>query len=166
MSVEKQVDGDTRQTADQYLTFILADEEYGVDILEVQEIKGWIEATRVPNTRDYVRGVINLRGAVVPIVDLRRRFGLEPVEAGPTTVIIVMRLDVAGHERTMGFVADAVSDIYDVDVEAVKPSEELSCAIDTNVIRGFVTIEQKMIILLNMTRLVEEVVEETADVAA
>src|SRR6266436_7035883 len=79
--------------SEQYLTFMLAGEEYGVDILRVQEIKGWDKVTRIPHTPDYVLGVINLRGAVVPILDLRRRFGLETIAFGPTTVVIVASHD-------------------------------------------------------------------------
>src|ERR1700724_4802579 len=79
-------------TSEQYLTFLLAGEEYGVDILRVQEIKGWDKVTRIPHTPDYVLGVINLRGAVVPILDLRRRFGLETIAFGPTTVVIIVRV--------------------------------------------------------------------------
>ncbi len=91
-------DKSAAETSEQYLTFMLAGEEYGVDILRVQEIKGWDKVTRIPHTPDYVLGVINLRGAVVPILDLRRRFGLETIEFGPTTVVIVVRVG-GGHER-------------------------------------------------------------------
>src|SRR5271169_73812 len=110
---------------EQYLTFLLAGEEYGVDILRVQEIKGWDKVTRIPHTPDYVLGVINLRGAVVPIVDLRRRFGLETIEFGPTTVIIVMRVAGARHERTVGVVVDAVSEVYNVDPADMKPPPDV-----------------------------------------
>src|SRR5580698_3872046 len=96
------------ETSEQYLTFMLAGEEYGVDILRVQEIKGWDKVTRIPHTPDYVLGVINLRGAVVPILDLRRRFGLETVEFGPTTVVIVVRVMNGLTERTVAVVVDAV----------------------------------------------------------
>src|SRR5450631_4386651 len=88
-------------SGDQYLTFMLAGEEYGVDILRVQEIKGWDRVTRIPHTPDYVLGVINLRGAVVPIIDLRLRFGLEEIKFGPTTVVIVVRVAGDRDERTV-----------------------------------------------------------------
>src|ERR1700689_1268677 len=103
MSTAKATAGADRSAADsseQYLTFMLAGEEYGVDILRVQEIKGWDKVTRMPHTPDYVLGVINLRGAVVPILDLRRRFGLEMIDFGPTTVVIVVRASGGGDERT------------------------------------------------------------------
>ena len=85
----------------QYLTFVLAGEEYGVDILRVQEIKGWDSATPIPNTPDYIRGVINLRGTIVPIVDLRRRFELPPADYGPTTVVIVLKVQSADRMRIL-----------------------------------------------------------------
>ena len=100
-------DRSAAETSEQYLTFMLAGEEYGVDILRVQEIKGWDKVTRIPHTPAYVLGVINLRGAVVPILDLRRRFGLETIDFGPTTVVIVVRASGGGDERTVGVVVDA-----------------------------------------------------------
>jgi chemotaxis signal transduction protein/anti-anti-sigma regulatory factor len=109
MSTAKTTAGADKSAAgnrEQYLTFMLAGEEYGVDILRVQEIKGWDKVTRIPHTPDYVLGVINLRGAVVPILDLRRRFGLESIAFGPTTVVIVMRVVSGPDERTVGVVVD------------------------------------------------------------
>src|SRR5580658_5602491 len=100
---------------EQYLTFMLAGEEYGVDILRVQEIKGWDKVTRIPHTAKFVLGVINLRGAVVPILDLRCRFGLGSSDFGPTTVVIVVRAMTRSGERTVGMVVDAVSEVYHVD---------------------------------------------------
>jgi len=118
-------DKSATKTSEQYLTFMLAGEEYGVDILRVQEIKGWDKVTRIPHSPDYVLGVINLRGAVVPIVDLRRRFGLETIEFGPTTVIIVMRVAGARNERTVGVVVDAVSEVLHVPAHTLRPAPEL-----------------------------------------
>ena len=88
---QAQVNGDAGDAAGQYLTFLLAGEEYGLEILRVQEIKGWDSATPIPNTPDHVLGVLNLRGAVVPIIDLRKRFNLDSIPYGPTTVVIVVR---------------------------------------------------------------------------
>src|ERR1700732_1218106 len=115
------VDKSAGESSEQYLTFLLAGEEYGVDILRVQEIKGWDKVTRIPHTPDYVLGVINLRGAVVPILDLRRRFGLETIAFGPTTVVIVVRVMSGRDERTVGVVVDAVSEVYNVDAAGTKP---------------------------------------------
>jgi len=139
--------------ADQYLTFILADEEYGVDILRVQEIKGWNGATPIPNTPDYIMGVINLRGTIVPIIDLRRRFGMEPMEFGPMTVVIVLRVQGEERERTMGIVVDAVSEVYNVKPDEMKPPPDLGDAMETQFIQGMATVDEKMVILLNIDRL-------------
>jgi len=143
----------TESGADQYLTFILADEEYGVDILRVQEIKGWNGVTPIPNTPDYIMGVINLRGTIVPIIDLRRRFGMESVEFGPMTVVIVLRVQSEERERTMGIVVDAVSEVYNVKPDEMKPPPDLGDAIETQFIQGMATVDEKMVILLNIDRL-------------
>ena len=92
----------TEDAGGQYLTFMLAGEEYGVEILKVQEIKGWDTVTPIPNTPDHVLGVLNLRGAVVPIIDLRTRFTLEQIDYGPTTVVIVVKVANEDQERTVG----------------------------------------------------------------
>jgi purine-binding chemotaxis protein CheW len=141
-------------TSEQYLTFMLAGEEYGVDILRVQEIKGWDKVTRIPHTPDYVLGVINLRGAVVPILDLRRRFGLETIEFGPTTVVIVVRVMSGPAERTVGVVVDAVSEVYNVDAADTKPPPDVCGGVDTIFVKALATIEEKMLILLDIDRLI------------
>ena len=139
--------------ADQYLTFLLEGEEYGVDILRVQEIRGWERTTPIPNTPDYVQGVINLRGTIVPIIDLRRRFGLPPREHGPTTVVVVLRVESEERERTMGIVVDAVSDVYNLPEEEVAPPPDLGSAISIDFVRGLATVEGKMVIVLDIDRL-------------
>ncbi len=141
--------------SDQYLTFILAGEEYGVNILRVQEIKGWNGVTEIPNTPDYVRGVVNLRGTIVPIIDLRRCFRIETVEYDKTTVVIMLK--VMGHhgQQTMGFVVDAVSDVYDVSAEQRRPAPEFGTAAQAGFVTGLATVADKMIILLDIDRLVE-----------
>jgi purine-binding chemotaxis protein CheW len=141
-------------SSDQYLTFMLAGEEYGVDILRVQEIKGWDKVTRIPHTPDYVLGVINLRGAVVPILDLRRRFGLETIAFGPTTVVIVVRVMSGRDERTVGVVVDAVSEVYNVDAADTKPPPDVCGSVDTVFVKALATIEEKMLILLDIDRLI------------
>jgi purine-binding chemotaxis protein CheW len=160
-------DKSTTEASEQYLTFMLAGEEYGVDILRVQEIKGWDKVTRIPHSPDYVLGVINLRGAVVPIVDLRRRFGLETIEFGPTTVIIVMRAAGARSERTVGVVVDAVSEVYNVDPAETKPPPDVCGGVDTVFVKALATIEEKMLILLDIDRLIgNSIADETATAAA
>ncbi len=139
----------------QYLTFILAGEEYGVDILRVQEIRGWEEATEIPNTPDYVKGVVNLRGTIVPIVDLRFRFELEQVEYSAITVVIVMKVYGKAGERTMGFVVDAVSEVYNVNSEQQKPPPDFGCAVKTEFVKGLATVDEKMLILLDIDHVVD-----------
>ncbi len=134
------------------LTFFLAGEEYGVDILRVQEIKGWDSVTNIPNTPEYIRGVINIRGSIVPIIDMRLRFNLEKKEYDATTVVIV--LNVKGKsgktDRTMGVVVDAVSDVYNIPIDDVKASPDFGTAVDTEFVTGLATIDQKMIIVLDI----------------
>jgi purine-binding chemotaxis protein CheW len=140
---------------DQFLTFMLAGEEYGVDILRVQEIKGWDSVTPIPNTPDYIRGVINLRGTIVPIIDLRRRFHLEAVEYGPMTVVIVLKVEnpETGKSRIMGLVVDAVSDVYNVPDEAIKAAPDFGSVVDVNFVKGLATLENAMVIVLDIDRL-------------
>src|SRR5512144_1124032 len=104
----------------QFLTFKLAGEEYGVGILSVQEIRGWSAVTAIPHSPPWVLGVIDLRGVVVPVIDLRRRFELAPATFGPSTVVIVIRVATGGEERTVGLVVDAVSEVYDIDPSAFR----------------------------------------------
>ncbi len=139
---------------DQYLTFMLADEEYGVDILRVQEIKGWDGVTPMPNMPDYILGVINLRGTVVPIIDLRKAFELESVPFDKTTVVIVVRVSNGEQgERTMGIVVDAVSEVHNIAKADLKPSPDFGGACDTESITGLVTQDDKMIIMLDIDHL-------------
>ncbi len=144
---------DQRTDIEQYLTFILDDEEYGVDILRVQEIKGWDSATAIPNTPPYVRGVINLRGTIVPIIDLRLRFALEEKEYGKSTVVIVLQVRTGDRLRIMGVVVDAVSDVYDLNGDEVKEPPMLGSSIDIRFVRGIATRAEKMIILLDIDQL-------------
>ena len=139
----------------QYLTFMLNGEEYGVDILKVQGIQGWTPVTSIPNTPDYVLGVINLRGEVVPIVDLRRRFHLKDVSFGPTTVVIVVKIhDSDGATKAIGLVVDAVSEVYSVQREDIRPAPDFGSTISTEYIKGLVTIQENMVILLEIDSLV------------
>lgn len=137
----------------QYLTFLMAEEEYGVDILRVQEIRGWDSVTPIPNTPDYLKGVINLRGSVVPIVDLRLRFGLPALDYGPTTVVIVLRVEHDGGERVMGVVVDAVSDVHTLPEGEMKPPPDCGGTVDLDFIAGLVLVEERMIVVLDIDRL-------------
>jgi purine-binding chemotaxis protein CheW len=147
----------------QYLTFMLSGEEYGVDILRVQEIKGWDSATKIPNTPSFVKGVINLRGTIVPVIDLRERFNLECREYGPTTVVIVLKVIGGSGDRIMGVVVDAVSDVYNVRNDSVRPAPEISGVIDTDFVRGLATVDEKMVIVLDIDHLITEGVMDNVE---
>jgi purine-binding chemotaxis protein CheW len=138
----------------QYLTFILAGEEYGVEILRVQEIKGWEGVTRVPHTPHYVLGVMNLRGTVVPVVGLRARFGMEHVEFSSANVVIVVRVTVPRGEKTVGIVVDGVSEVRDFGAADIRPPPEVRSNIDPTLIAGLGTFGEKMVLLLDIDRLV------------
>ena len=143
--------------AEQFLTFVLGGEEYGVTILQVQGIQGWDRVTPIPNTPDFILGVINLRGAIVPIVDLRRRFGMPAAEFGPTTVVIVVRVAYENrNERTLGLVVDAVSEVCSVGENDRKPAPDFGSGIKTDFVKGLATVENRMVILLDIDRLVSE----------
>jgi purine-binding chemotaxis protein CheW len=145
----------------QYLTFIMAGEEYGVDILCVQEIRGWESATPIPNSPPNIKGVINLRGTIVPIVDLRQCFGLAAIEYTPITVVIVVKIQTGHGSRIMGIVVDAVSDVYNIADSDVKPAPDLGDAVETQFVKGLVAINSKMVILLELEKLLD--LREAAD---
>ncbi len=136
--------------SNQFLTFSLANEEYGVDILRVQEIKGWTPVTIIPNAPDYLKGVLNLRGTIVPIVDLRMRFNLDTVEYTPTTVVIVLSLVTEGRERTFGIVVDAVSDVLNIAATDIRPKPDFGTAVDADFINGLATVGDHMVMLLDI----------------
>lgn len=145
----------------QCLTFIVQDEEYGVDILRVQEIKGWGAVTPIPNTPRYIKGVINLRGMIVPIIDLRLRFGLENAAYGPLTVVIVLKTIANDRERVMGMVVDAVSDVYNISEEHMKPPPDFGNAACVDYVKGLATVDEKMVIVLDIDRLLTSSVFES-----
>ena len=148
---------DTFSEDDQILSFILGDEEYGVDILRVQEIKGWEITTAIPNTPNYVMGVINLRGAVVPIVDLRVRFGLDDVTYNESTVVIILRAHLEnGYNKIIGLVVDGVSDVHSVHTESLQSAPSINGAINTDYITGLATVADKMVIILSVDQLIND----------
>ncbi len=140
--------------AEQYLTFLLAGQEYGIDILRVQEIKGWDKPTRIPHSPDHVLGVINLRGAVVPIIDLRMRFGVETAPFGPTTVVIVVRVHGQRGELTVGVVVDAVCEVCNVSESELRPPPDVGGSIDSDFVKGLAMTDKRMLILLSVDRLI------------
>lgn len=152
-NVDLGLETDMTGEGEQFLTFILANEEYGVDILRVQEIRGWDTVTEIPNTPAYIKGVINLRGTIVPIVDLRNRFGLEDIEYGPMTVVVVLKVISNDRDRVMGVVVDAVSDTYTIPRDDIKEAPDFGGAISIEYVQGLATIDEKMLILLDIDHL-------------
>lgn len=158
------VETGTADDGNQYLTFIMAGEEYGVDILCVQEIRGWESATPIPNSPPNIKGVINLRGTIVPIVDLRQCFGLDAIEYTPVTVVIVLKVPSENGSRIMGIVVDAVSDVYNLAVNDMREAPDLGDSINTAFIRGLVNVNDRMVILLELEKLLN--LDDMPDLAA
>jgi len=131
------------------LTFSLGGEVYGVDILRVKEIRGWSPVTRIPQTPASTLGVLNLRGLIVPIVDLRVRFALKTAEFTPQTVIIVLSLRTGNGQRECGIVVDNVNDVVDIAADNVKPAPELGGGQSSEYIEGITSHDEQMLILLN-----------------
>jgi purine-binding chemotaxis protein CheW len=136
-------------SSQQYLTFKLAGEEYGVGVMLVQEIRGWSTVTVLPNAPDWMLGVLDLRGVAVPIMDLRRRFELEPAQFGPSTVVIVIRVPDGGVDRVVGIVVDAVSEVYDIDAASCHSLPDLGSTAANEVVQALAQTDGKTLILLN-----------------
>jgi len=139
----------------EYLTFHLADEEYGVDILRVREIRGWEKVTPVPNSPGYVKGVLNLRGAIVPVVDLRVRFNLPQANYTETTVVIVLSVlsDDGERERIMGVVVDSISDVVNASVSDIQATPEFDSSIEIEYIQSLATSGENMLMLVDVDKL-------------
>jgi purine-binding chemotaxis protein CheW len=138
----------------QYLTFTCAKEEYGVDILRVQEIRGWSAVTKLPETPRDVLGVLNLRGKIVPVFDLRTRFGLETKLTDASTVVIVLRLQAEVGERIVGICVDGVSDVQNVASDAIMATPDVGGRPESqDCVSGLVTVAGKMLMLLDIDRL-------------
>lgn len=136
----------------QYLTFLMNEEEYGVDILAVQEIRGWERATQVPNSPSYMKGVLNLRGTIVPIVDLRERFNIPAIEYTNITVVIILKIDLGQRSRTMGIIVDAISDVYDVSEDSIR-NNGITDNQNAQFMQGLVTVNNSMVTLLELKNL-------------
>ena len=132
----------------QFLTFRLGQEEYGVEILKVQEIKGYSAITPVPNTPVYLKGVMNLRGTIVPVVDLRAKFGMPEAEYNQFTVIIVLMVGA----RVMGLIVDAVSDVLNIPKGDIQPTPDFGAQVDAECINGMAKAGEKLVVLLDIDR--------------
>jgi purine-binding chemotaxis protein CheW len=146
------VDGQGGGEPKQYLTFALCGEDFGIDILQVQEIKCLSRITPIPNTPRHVKGVLNLRGTVVPVVDLRAKFGIGEIEYNRFTVIIVVNVG----RRVMGLVVDAVSDVLNLDADDVQPPPELGGNLDLSFVTGMARAGERLVTLLDIGRLLSE----------
>lgn len=161
-SVEAAATGGNRQV----LTFSLGGETYGVDILRVKEIRGWSPVTRIPRSTAAVLGVLNLRGAIVPIIDLRVRFALSAAEFTPVTVIIVLSLHTDEGQRECGVVVDSVKDVADITQDNIRPAPSLNAGDTSEFIEGITTCDEKMLILLDADRLVARDLAPAASASA
>ena len=151
MSKEK----NAKEELSQYLTFILDGEEYGIPILRVSGIQGWEKTTPIPNSPEFVKGIINLRGEVVPIIDLRKRFGLDEKAYDAHTVVIVIKIEQTDKTRTIGLVVDAVADVYDIGEEHMHATPDFGGKIDDDFVEGLGMINEKMVIILEINNLVD-----------
>ncbi|HEY8519031.1 MAG TPA: chemotaxis protein CheW [Gammaproteobacteria bacterium] len=149
-AVGLQRDAQARVGHRELLVFRLGDEEYGIDILSVQEIRRYEAVTRIVNTPEFIKGVINMRGTIVPIVDLRIKFKLEKVVYDDFTVVVI--LNVA--DRVVGIVVDAVSDVIAVDDESLRPAPQFAGHVDDDYLDGLATVDQRMIIVVNIESLI------------
>jgi purine-binding chemotaxis protein CheW len=152
------VGGDNRQ----YLTFRLDREEYGIEILRVQEIKGYDHLTPVPSTPHYMKGVMNLRGTVVPIIELRARFGMPEREVDQFTVIIVVNVG----SRVVGLLVDTVSDVLDIPAEAICDTPDLAAGVEEQYLTGMGKVSDKLVMLLDLQKLIGAEVASLEEIAA
>lgn len=148
MEVKKHAIGDDTG-GEEYLAFTLGREEYGIDILKVQEIRGYETVTRIANAPDFIKGVINLRGIIVPIVDLRIKFQLDRVEYNQYTVVIILNL----MDRVVGIVVDGVSDVLSLTQDQIRPSPEFAVTMSTEYLTGLGALGERMLILVDIERL-------------
>ena len=149
----------------EYLVFTLGDEEYGIEILKVQEIRGYDRVTRIANSPDFIAGITNLRGVIVPIIDLRIKFQLDSAEINDQTVTIVLNL----RDRVVGIVVDGVSDVLSLSTEQIKPAPDFTATLSTQYLLGLGSLDDRMLILVDIEKLLNseemEIVEKVAEAA-
>lgn len=139
----------------QYLSFVLDNEEYGVDILRVQEIRSWEPVSRIPNVPFYEKGVVNLRGAIVPIIDLREKLRIKFKEYTPLTVVVVLQTNDGNKTRTMGVVVDSVSDVITIDKAKIQETPDFGTKASNEFINGLVSVNEQMLVLLDVDKLLK-----------
>lgn len=146
---QENTDRNGAKSVSEYLTFTLGKEEYGIDILKVQEIRGYDTVTHIANAPEFIKGVINLRGVIVPIVDMRIKFKVGEPTYNEFTVVIIMNV----LERVIGMVVDGVSDVVALSPEQIKATPEMGAALDTDYITGLGTLNDQMLILVDIEKL-------------
>lgn len=146
-------DGQVSAGPREYLTFRLDQEEYGIDILKVQEIRGYEKPTRIANAPGFIKGVVNLRGTIVPIIDMRLKFNCAQAEYNSFTVVIILNL----RNRIVGIVVDSVSDVMELAPENVRPAPEIDASIDSSAVTGLGSVGERMLILLDIEKLMSSV---------
>lgn len=149
MGMMEKLDDVTSSGTREYLTFRLDQEEYGIDILKVQEIRGYEPPTRVADAPNFIKGVVNLRGTIVPIVDMRLKFNCAKAEYNTFTVVIILNL----RNRIVGIVVDSVSDVMELPADSIKPAPDLDSVIDSGAVVGLGSLGDRMLILLDIERL-------------
>ncbi|ORM65577.1 chemotaxis protein CheW [Pantoea rwandensis] len=147
MATVTKIAGET--VGQEFLVFTLGDEEYGIDILKVQEIRGYDQVTRIANTPEFIKGVTNLRGVIVPIIDLRVKFAQLDVEYNENTVVIVLNLE----HRVVGIVVDGVSDVLSLTQDQIRPAPEFAVTMSTEYLTGLGALGERMLILVDIEKL-------------
>lgn len=140
-------------SGEQYLTFLLGQEQYAVNILSVEEIRSWEQPTKIPNSPNDVKGVINMRGIIVPIIDLRLKFSMGEANYLETTVVVVLKVEFEDSARTIGFVVDAVSDVLNTEEDEIKKSPAFGGCVPHHYIDGLVNVGDNVVTLLNVQAL-------------
>jgi purine-binding chemotaxis protein CheW len=149
MSAVEKIGQSVSANVREYLTFRLDKEEYGIDIMKVQEIRGYEPPTRIANAPDFIKGVVNLRGTIVPIVDMRLKFHCSQAMYDSFTVVIILNL----RQRIVGIVVDSVSDVMQLAPENLQAAPEVDCAIDSDMVLGLGSVGERMLILLDIEKL-------------
>lgn len=158
MGAMEKIGETTSNSAREYLTFRLDQEEYGIDILKVQEIRGYEPPTRIANAPNFIKGVVNLRGTIVPIVDMRLKFNCSKTEYDSFTVVIILNL----HTRIVGIVVDSVSDVMELPAESLKSAPDVDSVIGNDSVLGLGSLGDRMLILLDIEKLMSGVDMELA----
>lgn len=154
--------------AEQFLGFVVNKEFYGVDILTVQEIRSWQTCTKLPNSPDYLNGVINIRGEIIPVIDLGVRLGMSAIIPNKETAIIVLNVNYSGVQKKVGAVTDFVFDVFDIDSKAIKPVSETIGNLDEKFVKGLCQAHDKTLVLLHVEPLLDltEVAKHYAEVVS